>query len=116
MSALIRAFGLMVSIIFFSSLVANHADAQILRGAARLAGVLPGDGYHVCQPLTDSRYYHPYSATNNLLLTSPGNSSRVMGVAGPNTFRNGGVEFGSFPGHATGLATGPVPVGSHLGR
>ncbi len=98
MLALVRAFGLMATIIFLSSLVANQADAQILRGTVRGLGVLPGSGYHVNQPLTDSSYYHPYSSANSSLYTTPA-STGVFGVADAGYWQNYGVEFGSYPGH-----------------
>jgi hypothetical protein len=116
MSALIRAFGLMVSIIFCSSLVANQADAQLFRAAARVAGVFPGDGYHVCQPLIDSSYYHPYSAANSALLTTPSAGGRVMGLTGSQAFGTYGTDFGSFPGHTARTAAQPIRFAPSISR
>jgi hypothetical protein len=97
MSVIVRAFGLLVSLIFLSSLVANNTDAQIAKTTARTIGVLPGSGYHVQQSLTDSSYYNPYSATNSRTLTTPV-SSLVHGVVSPGYSSANSLDFGSYPG------------------
>lgn len=99
MPSLIRAIGLLVCIIFVTSLVANQADAQVLRATTRTLGVFPGSGYHVKTPLTETRYYNPYSEHNTPRYVSPSDSS-VMGLAPSGYWGSYGVEFGSYPGHS----------------
>ncbi|MBL8854227.1 MAG: hypothetical protein JNK57_09675 [Planctomycetaceae bacterium] len=108
MSVIIRALGLLVFIIFLSSLVANSASAQIARSTFRTIGVFPGSGYHVKEPLTDSSYYHPYSAVNSELMTTPA-SSMVHGIVSPGYSNAYNLDFGSYPGniHAVNRSSTP---------
>jgi hypothetical protein len=108
MSAIVRAFGLLVSIIFLSSLVANSAQAQIARGAVRTMGILPGSGYHVKESLTDSSYYQPYSEVNSQLLTSP-EVPRIHGLATPGTWNAHNLEVGTYPGNLHSVSRASTP-------
>jgi len=110
MSALFRAIGLLVALVFVTSLLANQVEAQVLRGLARTGGYLPGSGYHVLDPLTDSSYYQPYSETNSLLYTTPTSGSRVAGIVSPGASFNHGVEFGSYPGNLHGIQRTSTPT------
>lgn len=108
MLTVLRALGLMVAIIFLSSLVANTADAQIARGTFRNFGVFPGSGYHVKDPLIDSSYYHPYSAANSQTLTG-GMGSSVYGVVSPGYSNSYDMEFGSYPGNINAVNRSSTP-------
>lgn len=108
MSVIVRALGLLVAIIFLSSLVANTTEAQVVKSTFRTIGVLPGSGYHVKESLTDSSYYSPYSAANSVTLTGVSGSS-VYGMVSPGYSNSHNLEFGSYPGNVNAVDRSSTP-------
>ncbi|MDP1562843.1 MAG: hypothetical protein Q8M16_15810 [Pirellulaceae bacterium] len=108
MSVVVRAFGLLVAIIFLTTLVANTAEAQLARTTFRQIGVFPGSGYHMKQPLTDSSYYHPYSAVNSETMTAP-SGSMVHGIIAPGYSNAYNLDYGSYPGSINAINRSSTP-------
>lgn len=108
MSVVVRAFGLLVAIIFLTTLVANTAEAQVARTTFRAIGVFPGSGYHVKEPLTDSSYYQPYSAVNSETMTAP-SRAMVHGIIAPGHSNAYNLDFGSYPGNLNAVNRSNTP-------